>query len=116
MTVAVGGHTTLGNIRVDKVLHKFKNGVYIAKISLFDSETNQCFAKSNNNGESIMFPETWTADRVKVEINSAYYNQIEIVNRARKAEGMWMGISQSGVKIEGYTYPKVTAFPSLDQD
>ncbi|HDR1510529.1 TPA: endonuclease, partial [Pasteurella multocida] len=30
MTVIVGGHSTLGNIRVDRVLQTYKNGVYIA--------------------------------------------------------------------------------------
>lgn len=116
MTVIAGGHSALGNIRVDRVIHKYRNGVYIAQVSVLDPVTEQYIAKSNNNGETVMFPEYWTADRIKVEINSAYYNQIEILNTARKAEGMWMGISTSGVKIEGYTYPKVTAFPSIEQD
>lgn len=116
MTVIAGGHSALGNIRVDRVIHKYRNGVYIAQVSVLDPVTEQYIAKSNNNGETVMFPEYWTADRIKVEINSAYYNQIEILNKARKAEGMWMGVSTSGVKIEGYTYPKVTAFPSAKQD
>ncbi len=47
MTVIVGGHSTLGNIRVDRVLQTYKNGVYIAKISVWDSDTNQYIAKTN---------------------------------------------------------------------
>ena len=50
-----------------------------------------------------MFPQTWTADRIKVEINSAYMNQVDDLDPIRKAEGMWVGISNSGVRIEGYS-------------
>ena len=98
MTVMIGGHSALGNIRVDRILYTYPNGVYLAQISAFDSETNQYIAKTNNNGETLMFPQTWTADRIKVEINSAYMN------------------SNSGVRVEGYTYPVVTAFPSAEQE
>lgn len=116
MTIVVGGHATMGNIRIDRIIHKYRNGVYIAQVSIFVPEKNQYIKKSNNNGETVMFPEYWTAERIKVEIHSAYYNQIEFLNSVRKREGMWVGISRSGVKIEGYTYPKVTAFPSAEQD
>lgn len=116
MTVMIGGHSALGNIRVDKILHTYKNGVYIAQISAWDSESNQYIAKTNNNGETLMFPQTWTADRIKVEINSAYNNQVDDLDDIRKAEGLWAGISNSGVRIEGYTYPVVTAFPSATQE
>ena len=63
-----------------------------------------------------MFPQMWTADRIKVEINSAYMNQVDDLDSIRKAEGMWVGISNSGVRVEGYTYPVVTAFPSAEQE
>ncbi|HHE3635323.1 TPA: hypothetical protein ACPD28_002281 [Pasteurella multocida] len=33
--------------------------MYIAQISVWDSDTNQYIAKTNNNGEMLMFPETW---------------------------------------------------------
>ncbi|MFC0926883.1 EndoU domain-containing protein [Pasteurella multocida] len=116
MTVIVGGHSTLGNIRVDRVLQTYKNGVYIAQISVWDSDTNQYIAKTNNNGEMLMFPETWTADRILVEIDSAYSNQVDDLDAVRQAEGMWAGISNSGVRIEGYSYPEFTAFPSSAQE
>ena len=116
MTVMIGGHSALGNIRVNRILYTYPNGVYLAQISAFDSETNQYIVKTNNNGETLMFPQTWTADRIKVEINSAYMNQIDDLDPIRKAEGMWVGISNSGVRVEGYTYPVVTAFPSAEQE
>ncbi|AKD39294.1 EndoU domain-containing protein [Pasteurella multocida] len=116
MTVIVGGHSTLGNIRVDRVLQTYKNGVYIAQISVWDSDTNQYIAKTNNNGEMLMFPATWTADRIWVEIDSAYSNQVDDLDAVRQAEGMWAGISNSGVRIEGYSYPEFTAFPSSTQE
>ena len=116
MTVMIGGHSALGNIRVDRILYTYPNGVYLAQISAFDSETNKYIAKTNNNGETLMFPQMWTADRIKVEINSAYMNQVNDLDPIRKAEGMWVGISNSGVRVEGYTYPVVTAFPSAEQE
>ncbi|HDR1219465.1 TPA: EndoU domain-containing protein [Pasteurella multocida] len=111
MTVIVGGHSTLGNIRVDRVLQTYKNGVYIAQISVWDSDTNtnQYIAKTNNS-EMLMFPATWTADRILVEIDSAYSNQVDDLDAVRQAEGTWAGISHSGVRIEGYRYPEFTAF------
>ncbi|HHE3598491.1 EndoU domain-containing protein [Pasteurella multocida] len=44
---------------MDRVLQIYKNGVYIAQISVWDSDTNQYIAKANNNGEMLMFPATW---------------------------------------------------------
>ena len=103
MAVMIGGHSALGNIRVNRILYTYPNGVYLAQISAFDSETNQYIAKTNNNGETLMFPQ-------------AYMNQIDDLDPIRKAEGMWVGISNSGVRVEGYTYPVVTAFPSAEQE
>ncbi|HHE3641958.1 EndoU domain-containing protein [Pasteurella multocida] len=48
----------LRHIRVDRVLQIYKNGVYIAQISVWDSDTNQYIAKTNN-GEILMFPAMW---------------------------------------------------------
>ncbi|HHE3595778.1 EndoU domain-containing protein [Pasteurella multocida] len=45
---------------MDRVLKTYKNGVYIAQISVWDSDTNtnQYLAKTNN-GEMLMFPAMW---------------------------------------------------------
>ena len=60
----LGGHSALGNIRVGWILYTYPNGVYLAQISDFDSETNQYIVKTNNNGETLMFPQTtsWNND------------------------------------------------------
>ena len=41
MTVMISDHSALGNIRVDRILYTYPNGVYLAQISAFDSETNK---------------------------------------------------------------------------
>ena len=33
MTVMLGGHSALGNIRVEQILYTYPNGVYLAQIS-----------------------------------------------------------------------------------
>jgi len=33
MTVMLGGHSALGNIRVERILYTYPNGVYLAQIS-----------------------------------------------------------------------------------
>ena len=33
MTVMIGGHSALGNIRVNRILYTYPNGVYLAQIS-----------------------------------------------------------------------------------
>lgn len=34
MTVMLGGHSALGNIRVEQILYIYPNGVYLAQISV----------------------------------------------------------------------------------
>lgn len=63
-----------------------------------------------------MFPDSWTPDRIKVEIDSAWQNRKLSTNYSNNG---WEGISQSGVKIEGF-FDSVTgqmknAYPSLNQ-
>ena len=92
-----GGHTALGNVRVDRVINEFPNGVYNAEISAKNA-AGQWIKKSNNNGESTMFPRSWTPDRVKVEVDAAFQNRTP---HPTKADG-WQGITPSGVKVEGF--------------
>ncbi|WP_215902145.1 EndoU domain-containing protein [Acinetobacter bereziniae] len=70
----VGGHSTAsGNVKVLQTIGKpDKNGVYEAKIAVADPNRNgQYLPKTNNQGKSTMFPESWTADRLKVEVDGA---------------------------------------------
>nr|WP_245640043.1 EndoU domain-containing protein [Moraxella oblonga] len=107
----VGGHSTAnGNIRVDSVVKTYSNGVYEAKISVKDpNNPNNYLPKSNNNGISTMFPNSWSADRVKVEVDYAYQNRKVVTNS--RGQQMWEGITPSGVKVTGYLQPKVTVYP-----
>ena len=100
----IGGYSTLGNIQVIEKLEEYKNGTYKAKIGAFDPETGNFYPKTSNAGISIMFPEYWTADRIKVEVDAAFKQRVE--------NGIeWQSITPSGVKICGFLKPRVTAYP-----
>ncbi len=104
-----GGHSTLGNVRIDEIIKKYANGVYEAKISVRDpSNSNNFISKSNNQGKATMFPSSWTADRIKAEVSAAYNNKIVEGNK-------WKGVTPSGVKVEGWLNPKTTVYPSKNQ-
>jgi filamentous hemagglutinin len=106
----VGGHSIAGGeVRVIPGSESPANaqGVYIAKIEVADpSNPGSFLPKGNNNGESTMFPKSWTADRIKVEVDAAFQNKTVIGNK-------WQGITPSGVKVEGYLNPKTTVYPKL---
>ena len=92
-----GGHTTLGNVRVKEVTKRYPSGVYEAEIEVQDPNNPNVFIqKSNNDGKSTMFPESWTADRIKVEVDKAFQN------REMTGKYIWEGTTPSGVRIKGY--------------
>ena len=104
----VGGHSTaLGNVRVIPGTETAPNtqGVYEAQVEVRNpANPNQWLQKSNGGGVSSMFPDSWTADRIKVEVDAAYRNRVTSGNT-------WTGVTPSGVKVEGYTTPKTTVYP-----
>jgi RHS repeat-associated protein len=104
----VGGHSKAsGNVRVvpGTASQPNANGVYEAIIEVRDpSNPNSWVAKTNNNGKSTMFPDSWSADRIKVEVDMAYKSRTVIGNR-------WEGVTPSGVKVRGYLAPKTTVYP-----
>lgn len=51
-----------------------------------------------------MFPDSWTANRVKVEVDAAFQNKVITGNK-------WTGVTPSGVREEGWMKPKTTAYP-----
>lgn len=53
---------------------------------------------------STMFPDSWTADRVKVEVEAAYQNKTINGNK-------WAGVTPSGVIVERWLTPKTTVYP-----
>ncbi|HDR1205723.1 TPA: hemagglutinin repeat-containing protein [Pasteurella multocida] len=100
----VGGHTTLGNVIVDKVIKEYPNGVYEARVLIPNpkAQTDPTAPKflekrgKNQDSASMMFPRTWTEDRLKVELEHAFRNR----SRVPKTEDKWEGTTKSGVKVE----------------
>lgn len=106
----VGGHSTAnGNITVLEVIgNPDKNGVYDAKVAIADpNRLGEFLPKTNNDGVSTMFPDSWSADRIKVEIDSAYKNRTVVPNRPN----MWQGVTPSGVEVTGFLKPDTTVYP-----
>ena len=80
-------------------------GIYRAKVEIFNSKTNTWVAK---NAPSTFFPKAWSKLRVVNEVKEAYCNGTVSPN------GKFSGISNSGVKIEGWVTPTGninTAYP-----
>ena len=104
----VGGHSTAsGNVRAMPGTASQPNaqGVYKSKIEVRDPmNPGQWVTKTNNNGVSTMFPDSWSADRIKVEVDFAYQNRIVSGNR-------WTGTTPSGVSVTGWVAPKTTVYP-----
>ena len=104
----VGGHSiATGNVRVIAGTESAPNaqGVYTAKIEVPDpANPGQFIPKTNNGGMSTMFPDSWTANRVKVEVDAAYQNKTVNGNK-------WTGVTPSGVTVEGWLTPKTTVYP-----
>jgi hypothetical protein len=106
----VGGHSTAsGNVQVIPGTAGTPNaqGVYSARIEVADpNNPGQFLPKTNNGGVSTLFPDSWTADRIKVEVDAAFQNRTVVGNK-------WTGTTPSGVKVEGYLNPKTTVYPKL---
>lgn len=81
-------------------------GVYEAKISAINPTTGETLTKT-----STMFPDSWNASRVKYEVNSAYKNRTEFVNKDGRR--IWEGKTPSGVEVRGYLEPKTTVYPIM---
>ena len=118
-----GGHTTLGNVKVEKVIKEYANGVYEAKVSipnpraLKDPNAKPFLEKSGKEKDSVstMFPRTWTQDRLKVELEHAFKN----ASKVPSTKSEWKGVTKSGVEVRWYVkengkidtiYPKAPSY------
>jgi len=63
--------------------------------------------KTTNNGVNTMFPKNWDAAKIQTEIESAWAVRDISASEPKK----WQGISSSGIVVEGYLQPKITAYP-----
>jgi hypothetical protein len=106
----VGGHSTAtGEVHIVPGSKGTPNaqGVYEARVQMTDpANPGNFLLKTTNGGRSTMFPDSWTADRIKVEVDAAYTNRVVSGNK-------WSGTTPSGVKVQGYLTPKVTVYPIL---
>lgn len=108
-----GGHTLLnGDVRVIEGTASAPDvtGVYRAQVQMADPQrAGQWITKTDRNGKPMpntMFPKDWTAEQVVSEVNAAWLSPNKMV-RGEK----WTALTPSGVRVEGYLEPRVTAYP-----
>jgi hypothetical protein len=108
-----GGHTLLnGDVRVIEGTDSVPDatGVYRAQVQMADPKhPGQWLTKTDRNGNPMpntMFPKDWTAEQVVSEVNAAWFSPTKTI-RGEK----WSALTPSGVRVEGYLEPRVTAYP-----
>ena len=85
-----------------------KNGVYEAKVEIYNSNTGQWQEKGPY---TTMFPDSWSESRIKQEISGAW-NSSDFNSQITKNGTEWSGTSPSGIKIKGYIKNNgTTAYP-----
>ena len=98
-----GGHSTLGNVLVVGEVTEYSNGVRGARIKVPDPSGPNGYSRRTKF--STLFPEHWTANRIKVEVDAAYKKRNIIGN------DMWNGVTPSNIEVEGYLTPDTTVYP-----
>jgi Bacterial EndoU nuclease len=108
-----GGHTLLnGDVRVidGTASTPDATGVYRAQVQMADPQhAGQWITKTDRNGNPMpntMFPKDWTADQVVSEVNAAWFSPTKTIRGDK-----WSALTPSGVRVEGYLEPRVTAYP-----
>ena len=108
-----GGHTLLnGDVRVMEGTASAPDatGVYRAQVQMIDpNHPGQWLTKTDRNGNPMpntMFPKDWTAEQVVSEVNAAWFSPTKTIRGDK-----WSALTPSGVRVEGYLEPRVTAYP-----
>ena len=108
-----GGHTLLnGDVRVVEGTESAPDasGVYRAQVQMADLQhAGQWITKTDRNGNPMpntMFPKDWTAEQVVSEVNAAWFSPTKTIRGDK-----WSALTPSGVRVEGYLEPRVTAYP-----
>ena len=108
-----GGHTLLnGDVRVMEGTASAPDatGVYRAQVQMADPKhPGQWLIKTDRNGNPMpntMFPKDWTVEQVVTEVNAAWFSPTKTIRGDK-----WSALTPSGVRVEGYLEPRVTAYP-----
>ena len=108
-----GGHTLLnGDVRLidGTASAPDASGVYRAQVQMVDPQhPGQWLTKTDRNGSPMpntMFPKDWTAEQVVNEVNAAWFSPTKTIRGDK-----WSALTPSGVRVEGYLEPRVTAYP-----
>lgn len=108
-----GGHTLLnGDVRVidGTASAPDASGVYRAQVQMVDPKhPGEWITKTDRNGSPMpnsMFPKDWTAEQVVSEVNAAWFSPTKTIRGDK-----WSALTPSGVRVEGYLEPRVTAYP-----
>lgn len=105
-----GGHTLLkGDVRIVLGTESVPDiaGVYTATIQILDpNDPGKWITKTGHNSTNTMFPKNWDEARIKAEVDAAWNSPSKSVNG-----NIWMSITPSGVKVEGYISPRTTVYP-----
>lgn len=108
-----GGHSLLkGDVRIVPGSESAPDatGVYRAHVQMADpKKPGQWLTKNDRNGQPMlntMFPKDWTAERITTELDAAWNSP----TKTKKGE-KWSALTPSGVRVEGYLAPRVTAYP-----
>jgi len=108
-----GGHTLLnGDVRIipGSESPPDATGVYRAHVQMADPDHPGLWVtKTDRNGKPMfntMFPKTWSAERVSAELDAAWNSPHKTVRGDK-----WSALTPSGVRVEGYTAPRITAYP-----
>lgn len=99
------GH--IGKARITEITQIDQNGIYKAKIEVFSEKSQSWITKST---PSTFFPKEMSKLDVLNNINQAFENKTML------SEFKWEGVSNSGIKIEGYMDNSgnwTTAYPKL---
>jgi hypothetical protein len=108
-----GGHSLLkGDVRIVPGSESAPDatGVYRAHVQMADPQRpGQWLTKTDRNGQPMfntMFPKDWTTERITTELDAAWNSP----TKTKKGE-KWSALTPSGVRVEGYLAPRVTAYP-----
>jgi hypothetical protein len=108
-----GGHTLLnGDVRVIEGTASASDasGVYRAQVQMVDPQrAGQWITKTDRNGNPMpntMFPKDWTAQQAVADMKAALNTPTKTIRGDK-----WSALTPSGVRVEGYLEPRVTAYP-----